>query len=104
MQTLSGVFQSLGIATTHAELNAALAKVQIPGIKWAGGTVGAVGTLFNIKAFIDKPNWQDGGQIVLGGVALFISGPVGLGAGVTLTVWELYEAYNRAQTPNPTGN
>ncbi|PVH24641.1 hypothetical protein [Sphingobacterium corticibacter] len=108
MQSISNVFTALGAAATHAEVNRAIAGIKsIPGLSAAGVITGGAGIYFNIVEYRDNPNWQDGGQVILGGVALILTAipataPVGIGMGVALSAWELYEAYQKAQ--NNEGN
>ncbi|WP_166334697.1 hypothetical protein [Sphingobacterium chungjuense] len=103
MQSISNVFTALGAAASHAEVNRAIAGIKsIPGLTAAGGILGGAGIYFNIVEYRDNPNWQDGGQVILGGVALIltaipVTSPVGIGMGLALSAWELYEAYQKAQ-------
>ncbi len=95
---LNGMFTALGIGATQAEVGAAFAKLSIPGLTNINRGISAVGILFNGYELSQDPyNLTDMTQIGLG-IASFIPGPIGLTAGSVLTLWEIYEIYQKNMT------
>lgn len=92
------MLSSMGLAADHADVAAAIAKIETRGFSITSKAFGVLGAFQNIKEMVDEGswNWEDGGQMALGAALMApgINGGIVLAGGAILFGWELYEMMN----------
>ncbi|MFZ4263780.1 hypothetical protein ACFRAE_17215 [Sphingobacterium sp. HJSM2_6] len=105
---IGNMLTSMGATANHADVNATILKLLTQVFSIASTRFALVGMAFNTVEWLRNPNWQDAGQVALSFFAVTAFGMtapgwVMLGAGVVLSGWELYEAYNEARKSGSSG-
>lgn len=98
-QTAIGVMlSSLGLASDHASVAAAVMKLETKGFNLTSKSFGILGVTQNVVQMWknDDWNWRDTGQAALGAALMIpgLNGAIVVGGGAILFGWELYELMN----------
>ena len=92
------MLSSMGLAADHADVAAAIMKLETKGFIIASRGFGILGMAQNAVQMFEKGEWnvRDVGQIGLGAALLIpgLNGAIAIGGGAILFGWELYELMN----------